>query len=252
MTPQVQNFIKTLDRIRPSKNRYEIFSDWLILASGSLYGTWKNDKAVEEEYLQTANQYTKEELQQLSQLLGMVIDALAEKEQDFLGEVFTYGEMTNSRTSQFFTPFHISYFMAEAMIGDTPKDHVLRISDPCCGAGVMLIASAVVLKKRGINYQRDVYFEGIDIDPRCARMTFIQMSLLGAPAVIICGNSLTMETFWKRETIGYYMSGMPIRLRAEKMLETITQPQIEPQKEREAVNVIDLSPAREYVQGELF
>jgi len=252
MTPHVQEFIKKLDKIRPSKSRYEIFSDWLILASASLYATWKKDKAVEEEYLQVAKLYTKEELEQLSGLLGMVTDALEEKEQDFLGEVFTYGEMSNSRTGQFFTPYHISYMMAEMSIGDAPKNQILKICDPACGSGVMLIASADVLRKRGMNYQWDVYFKGIDIDPRCARMTFIQMSLLGAPAVIVCGNALTNETFWEWETIGYCISGMDFRLKTERMFDRITQPQTEPQEEKEVEKVISLPPARELVQGELF
>jgi type I restriction-modification system DNA methylase subunit len=249
MTPQAQNFIKVLDNIKYSKNRYELFNDWLIMASASLYA-WKNDKSVEEEYLFIAKQYKPEEIQQLGQLLEITVDALEEKEQDFLGEVFTYGELSNSRNGQFFTPYNISYMMANMLIGDTdsPKNRVLRISDPCCGAGGMLVAGAAVLKEhRNINYQQDVFFQGIDIDPRCARMAFVQMSLIGAPAVITCGNSLSMEKpYWYRETIGYHMSGMEFRLRVEKILNT------EPQEEKKEKMVIELPPARELAQGELF
>jgi type I restriction-modification system DNA methylase subunit len=250
-----KDFIKILDNIKYSKNRYELFNDWLTMAAASLYSTWKNDKAVEEEYLFTAKQYKPEETEQFSQLLELTVNALEEKEQDFLGEVFTYGELSNSKNGQFFTPYNISYMMADMLVGDTdcPNRRVLRVSDPCCGAGGMLIASAAVMKKHEkINYQQDVLFQGIDIDPRCARMAFIQMSLLGAPAVITCGNSLTMETYWYRETIGYHMASMDFRLRAEKMFDIITQPQTEPQEEREKETIIKLPPARELVQGELF
>jgi type I restriction-modification system DNA methylase subunit len=250
MKLQVQNFIKVLDNIKYSKDRHELFNDWLIMASASLYA-WKDDKSVEEEYLFTAKQYKPEEIQQFGQLLEITVDALEEKEQDFLGEVFTYGELTNNKKAQFFTPYNISYMMAEMSVGDTdcPITKVLRISDPCCGAGGMLVACASVLKKYGkINYQQNVLFSGIDIDPRCARMTFIQLSLLGVPAIITCGNSLTKEPFWHRETIGYHMASMDFRLRVEKMFEIMTQPQ----EERITEKVINLPPARELVQGELF
>jgi len=254
MTQQAQNFVKLLDKIKPSKHRYEIFNDWLVLASATLYAPWKNDKAVEEEYLQISKQYTAEELKQLSELLYMTIEALEEKEQDFLGEVFTIGELTNSRSGQFFTPFHISQLMAEVAIGDTDcsKDRVIKICDPCCGAGGMLIAGASVMKKRGINYQQDVFFHGIDIDPRCARMTFIQLSLLAVPAVIICGNALFPdETYWHRETIGYHMAGMDFRLRAEQMRDIIANPELQ-EVETHEEKEITLPPALEYIQGELF
>jgi type I restriction-modification system DNA methylase subunit len=257
MTQHAQDFIKLLDKIKPSKHRHDIFNDWLIIASASLYAPWKKDQGVEEEYLETAKQYTADELQQLAQLLVITVNALEEKEHDFLGEVFTLGELTNSRTGQFFTPFHVSCLMAEIAIGDNEcqKNRVIRICDPCCGAGGMLVAGISVMKKRGINYQQDVFFLGTDIDPRCARMTFIQLSLLAAPAVIICGNSLTNETYWHRETIGYHMAGMDFRLRAESVLDLMSKPELQEAElleEKTEEKVINLPPGRAYVQGELF
>lgn len=257
MTLHSQNFIKLLDKIKPSKHRYEIFNDWLVLTSAAL-SNWKKDKSIEDEYLQVADQYTKEELEHLSALFQITVDALEEKVHDFLGEVFTFGELTNSRTGQFFTPYHISYMMAEIAIGEKeiPQNRVIRITDPCCGAGGMLVAAASVMKNNGINFQQDVFFLGTDIDPRCARMTYIQMSLLGAPAVIICGNSLSFEVFWQRETIMYFISGMNYRLRAEEMIENtkkIICEEIETKHEPKQIETeIKLSPSRSYVQGELF
>jgi type I restriction-modification system DNA methylase subunit len=257
MTHYAQDFINLLDKIKPSKHRYEIFNDWLVLASATLYSTWKKDKNVEEEYLETAKQYTVDELQQLSELLAITVNALEEKEHDFLGEVFTLGELTNSRTGQFFTPFYISHFMAKAAIGekDCQTNRVIRMIDPCCGAGGMLIAGALALKERGINYQQDAFFMGTDIDHRCARMTFIQLSLLAAPAVITCGNTLSFETYWQRETIGYHMAGMDFRLRAEKILDIISKPELQDAEIREdktETKAITLPSSHEYVQRELF
>ncbi|MDR0441848.1 MAG: SAM-dependent methyltransferase [Treponema sp.] len=252
LTKHGKDFIKLLENIKPSKNRYEIFNDWLVMASAALY-SWKKDDAVENEYLEIVKQYKPEEVDQLSQLLSLTVEALEDQEQDFLGEVFTFAELSNTRNSQFFTPYHISYLMAEMAIGEKelPKNRVCKINDPCCGAGGMLIAGAMVMKKMGFSFQQDALFIGQDIDPRCARMTFIQLSLLGVPAVIICGNTITLEMYWQRETIGYYMAGMGFRLRAEELIERVKNlEQAEPEPEQIPIEI--MIPRGELVQGELF
>lgn len=54
----------------------------------------------------------------------------------------------------------------------------VRVCDPCCGSGVLFIAEASCLPswmtRLGL-----VRFEGIDLDPRCVRMTHINMMLYG-------------------------------------------------------------------------
>ena len=54
----------------------------------------------------------------------------------------------------------------------------------------MLIAFANVAKKHGINYQKHVLFVAQDIDRTAAMMCYIQMSLLGCPAIVVIGDSL--------------------------------------------------------------
>ena len=210
-----EEFIKILESIKPSKNAYEVFADWLVLAAAGFYA-WKKDKLVEKEYKEIAKNYSKEDLDKHAQLLAITVEALEEDdEQDFLGEIFIDGEFRNKKKAQVFTPFHVSKMMSKMIIGsdNLPKNDVLKIYDPCCGSGVMLIAAISVLRDYGFNYQHNAFFIATDIDARCARMTYIQLSLLGVPAVIICGNTLTKETFWERETIGYIMSGMNFKLR---------------------------------------
>jgi len=209
MTLRGQNFIKLLDKIRPSKHRFEIFSDWLVLASSALY-SWEKDKDVEDEYMQIVKIYNASELDKLNQLLAVTVEALEEKEHDFLGEIFTL-------------------FMAELGIGENicEKGRPLQISDPCCGSGRLLIACALALKERGINYQKDAFSVGTDIDHRCARMAFIQLNLLAVPALIVCGNTLTSKIFWQRETIGYHISGMDYRLNIEKVIDLLTKPELQ-------------------------
>jgi type I restriction-modification system DNA methylase subunit len=260
MNQHIKDFIKILERLKPSKHNYEVFNDWLIMTAAALY-SWKKDAVVEEEYLMAARNYTQGELENHSQLLAITVEALENMEQDFLGEVFTGAELTNSRNGQFFTPYHISCMMAEIAMEEKefPRNRVCRISDPCCGAGGMLVASTMVMKNRGFNYQHDALFIGQDIDPRCARMAFIQLSLLGLPAIIVCGDTITMKTYWQRETIGYHLSDMDFRLRAEKMLDVVKNMEIPVSEENRQlseqtrpVHEIEITSSKEYIQGELF
>jgi type I restriction-modification system DNA methylase subunit len=255
MNQYAKDFIKILEHLQPSRHGYEVFSDWLVMASAALY-SWKQDKSVEEEYLEVSKNYTPGELEKHSQLLAITVEALENIDTefyggDFLGTVFTTANLTNSRSGQFFTPYHVSHMMAEMSMGETefPKNRVCRISDPCCGAGGMLIAGAMVMKNRGFDYQRDAFFVGQDIDHRCARMTFIQLSLLAVPALVVCGNTLTMDIYWQRETIGYHLAGMDFRLRAEKMMDFIANAETPKEEKTEATTI---PRTRELIQGELF
>jgi type I restriction-modification system DNA methylase subunit len=254
-----KDFIKILENLKPSMHAHEVFSDWLVMASAALY-CWKKDTAAEEEYSRISQRYTPEEIEKHSQLLAITVEALEMTEGDFLGEVFTFAELTNSRTGQFFTPYHISHMMAEMVMGEKgfPTNRVCKISDPCCGAGGMLIAGAMVMKRRGFNYQRDAYFVGQDIDARCVRMAFIQLSLLGVPAVLICGDTLAMKCIWQRETIGYYFADMPQRLRMESLVDIISRLEMpQPEKDIPAVVPVEMKmpsieERKKYLQGELF
>jgi len=259
MTQHEKDFVKVLESIKQSKNTYEVFSDWLTMTAAALY-SWKGDKAVEEEYMNIAKDYSKEELEKHGHLIAITVEALEENIQDFLGEIFTEAKLTNTRNGQFFTPYHVSLMMAKVIIGENPlpTDRVCRINDPTCGAGGMLVAGATVLKERGFDYQNNALFIGQDIDARCARMAFIQLSLLGVPAVIYCMNTITLQEYWHRETIGYHMAGMEWRLRTERLLETIREPGIASEKTESNVKAIESNsleiklPKRDLIQGELF
>ncbi len=97
------------------------------------------------------------------------------------------------RFCQYFTPYHISEFIAEITVEDFQKEPII-INEPACGSGVNLIAAVNVMKKRGINYQQNAYFVAQDLDLLVTKMCFIQLSLMGCPGVIIIGSSLIGNT----------------------------------------------------------
>ncbi|MCP4407349.1 MAG: hypothetical protein GY807_06235 [Gammaproteobacteria bacterium] len=63
----------------------------------------------------------------------------------------------------------------------------MRANEPACGAGAMIIALCTELKAAGINYQQALHVIAQDIDIRAVHMTYLQLSLLHCPAIIIQG-----------------------------------------------------------------
>ena len=58
-----------------------------------------------------------------------------------------------------------------------------------------VIGAVWAMQRKGIDYRRKSFFVAQDIDIRCVWMAYIQLSLYGIPAVVIHGNTLTMETW---------------------------------------------------------
>lgn len=89
---------------------------------------------------------------------------------------------------------HLLYYQIKEEID---KKGFTTFTDPCCGAGVMLIAFANVLLKYGFNPQKVLWFELRDIDINCCYMAYIQSSLLGLSGTVEHGNTITIE-IWDR------------------------------------------------------
>ncbi|HET6883749.1 MAG TPA: N-6 DNA methylase [Pirellulales bacterium] len=67
----------------------------------------------------------------------------------------------------------------------TDNDKPLYVSDPCCGTGRMLLEAAKVNPR--------VELVGQDLDPRCAKITAINLGLRSRYGWVICGNTITNE-----------------------------------------------------------
>lgn len=131
-----------------------------------------------------------------AKLLAIVVDALEKNpEQDFLGALYMLLDLGNHWKGQFFTPYHVSQFMAEVTVGDVQaqveKQGWISMCDPCVGGGAMMIAAANAIRRQKINYSNHVMFVGQDIDRIVGMMAYIQLSLLGCPGYVVIGNSLT-------------------------------------------------------------
>jgi type I restriction-modification system DNA methylase subunit len=221
-------FIETLKNINRWKTPNEIFNDWLVMASAALY-SWKKDKKVEEEYTQIEKRYSKEQMSRMAELFAIVTLGLQEEKTDFLGNIYSILGLGNKKLGQFFTPYNMARLMAEIAIDPkTESKRILKIYDPACGSGVMLIAVLGLKEMHDTDFKKNILLVGQDIDVRCVHMSFIQLSLLGAAAIVIYGDTLTNEVIWQRETFWYHAYDIEKRLaEQEKKEKDIKLPRID-------------------------
>lgn len=216
-------FCKQIKGLATKHTLSTVWSDFLEASSISLYNSYKNLVELEERYSEVIGKYSDEESTQLAKLLGVTVLALEEREHDFLGEVFHSLELHQKFKGQFFTPNHVSDLMAKLTFNPYKDSRrLIKIQEPCIGSGAIVISCIKEMRRVGINYQEQVEITGIDIDKNCYNMAFIQISLLGVPAVLIWGDTLKMEFWEQRETMMWYSEPFQNRLRAEKILSVLS------------------------------
>ena len=199
-----KEFIKIVDSYDYRYRKWEIFTDFCQMSAISLFQPFARDEALEKEYLQIVAKYDKKDVDIFPKLLSLVVMALSDRMGDFLGECFAALDLSSKYKGQFFTPYHISKFMA-SILGENSKEHE-GLSEPACGAGGMIIARADVLRELGVNYQQVMEVQAVDIDSLCVNMCYIQLTLLHISAEVIHGNSLTLEVFKIWYTPAYIMN----------------------------------------------
>lgn len=207
----LKEFISKLHNLDKARRVNEIFKAFLTLCTCSLSQSFYRSNEIEQRYLNTVKQYTKEQAEEFSKLLAFLVIALEEKHQDFLGQVYMQENLGNVATGQYFTPYNVSKMMSEIYFTDIEKQleekDFITLSEHCCGSGGMIIAYAETLKEQGYNYQNQVFVEAIDIDEMCFMMTYIQLSLLGVSARVMHGDSLSWKFQQVLYTPFYFLNG---------------------------------------------
>ena len=198
-------FIKLIESHCYEFQAWELFTDFCKMTAISLYQPFLKSEELEKEYLKTISKYNKKVSEIFPKLLSYLVMGLEDKMGDFLGECFMNLKLNSKYKGQFFTPYHISSFMA-TIIGETTEEKE-RITEPCVGSGGMIIARAeVISKKHDLAYQNIMEVHAVDVDLLCVHMSYIQFSLLGLSAEVVHGNSLSNEVFSTWYTFKYIMN----------------------------------------------
>ena len=87
----------------------------------------------------------------------------------------------------------------------------------------MIIGLAETMQKRGINYQQCLHVTAVDLDPQCVNMSYVQFSLLHIPAVVVHGNTLSMEEFGHWYTPAHIMGLWDYRLMKNKTIRRVEE-----------------------------
>lgn len=218
----IKEFISKLSNLDRSRSVSTVFNDFLTLSCCSLAQTVYRSDNLEQKYLNIIKTYKKEQAEEFSKLLAFLVLGLEQESQDFLGKVYMFLNLGSQANGQYFTPYSVSKFMAEinfTKIESFKSNQLITLSEPCCGSGALIIAFAQTIKEQNINYQQNLFVEAIDISEMCFKMTYIQLSLLGIPAKVIQGDSLSLKFRQVLYTPFYFLNGIEYKLKKQKLSE---------------------------------
>lgn len=229
-----KEIVGLLRQVAHTRGIDRVWSDWVeICAIALARADLAQQEVREQRYLQVIAQYERTELDKLVQAFAHLVMSYELRVEaadfgDVLGSTFMMLDMGNAGAGQFFTPYEVSRLMGGMMMGDgqalvdkADAYGFIRVLEPACGAGGMLIAAAHALHDAGLNYQLCMHATAIDIDQRCVHMTFIQLALLHVPAVVIHGNGLTGECHEQWFTPAHILGGWNARLRRREAEEGV-------------------------------
>lgn len=187
-----EEIIKNINKLSGKYSTYEIFADWVQMQALCISQTvWYLAKR-EIQYLDIAKKYSDEEIKIMCEMNGLLTLAFEDSMDDVLGSIYMSREMGSSKLGQFFTPYHICQLLARTLyIGDVEKQGYMYINEPSTGAGGNIIAYCEYLKDKGYNYQTQVNVTAQDLDYKAVYMSYVQFSLLGIPAIVVQGNTLS-------------------------------------------------------------
>lgn len=189
-----KDIIRSIEKIAGKYSAYEVFTDWIRCCALSISNSCQlihNQVWMEREqmYKDTMLKYTLEERKKFSEMFNMLAETLEDDITDVLGQIYMEAGMGSKAAGQFFTPFHLSELCA-ALSVKLDEDGKCNMNEPSCGGGGMIIATAAVLKQKGINYQRVMNVVAQDLDWKGVYMCYLQLSLLGIKAVCVQGDTL--------------------------------------------------------------
>ena len=220
--PYKDKILKTIQKLCYRHSPWNIFSDFVELGALCIANSCADKKTEEWEerekrYLEIINKYDKDEQQHFPIMFADLVQALEyaltweNAPVDILGELFHELELHNQFKGQFFTPQHICDFMGAITLGDSKADverqGFVSCCEPACGSGAMVLGFARAMMEAELNYCTQLVVEATDIDLKCVHMTYLQLSLYGIPAIVIHGNTLTLEEWGRWYTPVYIIHG---------------------------------------------
>ena len=197
-----------MDGFRYRYDVHNVFEDFLTLTMCAVTRNPASGKShYEDLYMDTIAKYAKDEIRHdFPKMFTALVEEMEERVggdtgNDVLGEYYEL-HLAKKGKSQFFTPWPICEFMSKSSIEAVERTDgkPLRILEPACGSGRMLLS---VAKHAGPHNE----FYAVDLDHTCVKMTAINLFLNGVfNSEVMCADFLFPDNF----QISYVISFLPI------------------------------------------
>jgi type I restriction-modification system DNA methylase subunit len=179
MKSKKETFSDLMETFRHHHDMRTVFDDFLTLSICAVSHNPLTKKSHDEDlYMETVAKYAKSDVRHnFPKLFAQLVIEMEERlsdgtGNDVLGDYFELN-FCRKNSGQFFTPWPVCMFMASCLSDDRAEDaEPLRVLDPSCGSGMMLLAGA-----RQIGPGNEYY--GVDIDHTCVKMTALNLFLNG-------------------------------------------------------------------------
>lgn len=198
---------KSLQGLVGRRSLWEVWRDWIEMMALSLSQAVDRRSSVwehrEQTYLRAAANYDADEMRVMSEMLAQLVLVFEEGgPDDVLGKMFQELELASKWNGQFFTPMSVATLMAHMSLSGVgekiEQKGFVTISDPAIGAGALPIGALLAMLEMGHTPRNMVVF-GQDVDLKAVYMSYVQLTLLGVPAVLFCANTLSrpmMDADW--------------------------------------------------------
>lgn len=218
MIMTTSRIVKVLRANTGARDLRTVFEDFCAMSGAAIRNRVDRNgyQVREDEYERTRSHYTAAQMDRFAEALAFVALELDAQPRDVLGETYMQLGNANRDQGQFFTPYSVAQLIASMQIHDAPTQLLTRpfltVYEPACGAGAMMIAMTQALAAQGIEYQTKVHVTADDISAIAVHMSYVQLSLLGVPAVVNRRNSLTLEHFDTWPTPAHVLDGWARKL----------------------------------------
>ena len=130
------------------------------------------------------------------------------KNQDILGEIYEELQINKRKLGQVFTPFKVADLLSNTIYSEQfvkttmEEKNFISVYDPACGTGRLLYSSYASLLRCKAKPE-NIFIVGGELDLLCCCITYVQLSLMGANAVISHQDTLELKTYDTFYTFNY-------------------------------------------------
>lgn len=216
---------KKLKSFSYKHNLWDVYRDFIEISAISISNAVdiKNFERREAAYMEIIKKYDKVELLKFAELMAELIRELEKNPRDVLGELYMSLELGDKWKGQFFTPDSVARIMAEMTFDESVKkrieeDGYITFMEPSVGGGVTAIAFVNVMIRHKYNPQEQLLIVCNDLDLKSVYMTYIQLSLLGIPAIVEHRDTLTNELYDTWYTPFYFLKGFKFKKKSNNKI----------------------------------